>query len=361
MIRFLKRNPFWAIAAIATVLAAIYWAMLATDRYVSRAHIVLQTPEIVPTGLNVSSLLAGTSGSGDLLLLKDHLESVAMLRKLQEKLDLRSHYAQGNIDWLSRMDSADLPIEKFHDYIKSRITITFDDYASLLQIEVQAYSPEMAQAITQALLDEGEKHMNLMGQRLAEEQLAFIETQVTELEQRLFKARDALLAYQNEYGLVAPTQTVEAIFATVSRLEGELAVLRARISAQSTYQSDNSPELRRLKAEATALENQIELEKRKLAQENGNALNEVSSEYETLELKAKFALELYSTALTTLETTRVEAARKLKQVSILEYPTLAEYATRPDRTYNITVFAIFAVLFAAIAQLVVTVVRDHKD
>lgn len=361
MIRFLKRNPFWAVAAIAIVLATVYWAFIATDRYVSRAHIVLQTPEIVPTGLNVSSLLAGTSGSGDLLLLKDHLESVAMLKTLQQKLDLRSHYANSNIDALSRMDGEDLPIEKFHDYIKSRIKITFDDYASLLQIEVQAYTPEMAQAITQALLDEGEKHMNLMGQRLAEEQLAFIETQVADMEQRLFNARDALLEYQNQYGLVAPTQTVEAIFAIVSRLEGELAVLKARIKALSTYQSDTSPELRRLKAEAAALEQQIEMEKRKMAQENGNALNQVSAQYETLELRAQFALELYSNALTTLETTRVEAARKLKQVSILEYPTLAEYPAKPDRAYNITVFTIFAVLFAAIAQMIVTVVRDHRD
>lgn len=361
MTRFLKHNPFWAVAVVAIAGAIIYWGLIASDRYVSRAHIVLQTPEIVTTGLNVSSLLSGTSGAGDLLLLQDHLESFAMLKKLQQKLNLRSHYSSGDIDFLSRMDSADLPVEKFHEYIKSRIHITFDDYASLLQIEVQAYAPEMAQKITQALLDEGEKHMNLMGQRLAEEQLAFIETQVADLEQRLFEARDAMLDYQNKNGLVAPTQTVEAIFATVSRLEGELAVLKAQITARGTYQSNSSPELRRLKAEASALEQQITIEKHKLAQENGNALNQVSAEYETLELRAQFALELYSNALTTLETTRVEAARKLKQVSILEYPTLAEYATKPERTYNITVFAILALLLAAIAQLVVTVVRDHRD
>jgi len=361
MTRFFKRNPFWALTLVAILVVVVYWTFIATDRYVSRAHIVLQTPEIVPTGLNVSSLLSGTSGAGDLLLLKDHLESVAMLKTLQQRLDLRSHYANTDIDWLSRMGSVNQPIEKFHEYIKSRIKITFDDYASLLQIEVQAYNAEMARAITQALLEEGEKHMNLMGQRLAEEQLAFIETQVSDMEQRLFSARDALLEYQNEYGLVAPTQTVEAIFATVSRLEGELAVLKARISALSTFQSNASPELRRLKAEAAALEQQINIEKRKLAKENGNALNLVSAQYETLELRAEFALELYSTALTTLETTRVEAARKLKQVSILEYPTLAEYPARPDRTYNIGVFAIFAMLFAAISQLIVTVVRDHRD
>lgn len=361
MTQFVKRNPFWAIAAIATLFAVLYWGLMATDRYVSRAHIVLQTPELMPTGINVSSLLSGTSGAGDLLLLKDHLESVAMLQTLQQRLDLRNHYADTSIDRLSRLSSADVPMEKFHDYMASRIQVLFDDYSNVLRIEVQAYTPEMAQHIVQALLEEGERHMNQMGQRLAAEQVEFIDKQAKELEASLFKAWDAMLDYQNRHGLVAPTQTVEAIFATVSRLEGELAVMRARIKAQSTFQSQGSPEVRRLTAEAQSLQEQIAIEKEKMARQGGDALNKVSAEYETLQMRAEFALELYSGVLTTLETTRVEASRKLKQVSVLEFPTLPEYATRPERTYNIIVFMLFAILFAAILQMVMAVIRDHRD
>ncbi|MDS1309449.1 chain-length determining protein [Marinobacter xiaoshiensis] len=361
MIQFCKRNPFWVVAAMATLLAIIYWGLMATDRYVSRAHIVLQTPEIVPSGLNVSSLLSGTSGSGDLLLLKDHLESVVMLKTLQKRLDLRGHYAQADIDVFSRFSNESAPIEKFHGYMQKRINILFDDYSSVLKIEVQAYTPEMAQKIVEALLEEGERHMNRMGQRLAAEQVDFIDKQAQALEARLFEARDAMLSYQNQHGLVAPTQTIEAIFTTVSRLESELAVLRARTAAQSSYQSASSPEIRRLKAEIQSIEEQIDIEKEKMARQGGDALNKVSAEYETLQMRAQFALELYSSALTTLETTRVEAARKLKQVSVLEFPTLPEYPIKPDRTYNIIVFGIFAILFAAIMQMVMAVIRDHSD
>tara|TARA_Y100001001_G_scaffold163790_1_gene193865 strand:+ start:5996 stop:7081 length:1086 start_codon:yes stop_codon:yes gene_type:complete len=361
MIRFVKKNPFWLIALIAILLATVYWGLLATDRYVSRAHVVLQSPEINPASLNVSSLLSGTSGSGDLLLLKDHLESVNMIRKLDEKLDLRTHYTQKEIDWLSRLDGKDVPIETFYEYMQGMITVHFDDYAQLLQVRVQAYSPEMSKAMTEALLEEGEKHMNLMGQRLAQEQVEFIDQQAKQLEERLFKARDAILEYQNENGLVAPTQTVEAIFTTVSRLQAELALLEARIKSQKSYQSDSSPEVRRLRNEAEALEQQIEIEQNKLARESGDSLNRISAEYETLEMRAKFALELYSNALTALESTRVEASRKLKQISVLEYPTLPEFPTRPDRLYNITVFTIMALLIAAIVHLIVSVVRDHRD
>src|SRR5690554_4830719 len=198
MIQFFKRNPFWAVAAVALLSAVIYWGVMATDRYVSRAHIVLQTPEIVPTGLNVSSLLSGTSGSGDLLLLKDHMESVAMLNTLQQKLDLRAHYSQTSIDRFSRLSDQNAPLEPLHEYMQKRIKILVDDYSSVLKIEVQAYNPEMAQRIVEALLEQGERHMNRMGQRLAAEQVEFIDKQARELEQRLFSARDELLSYQNE-------------------------------------------------------------------------------------------------------------------------------------------------------------------
>lgn len=361
MSRFLKRNPTWIVAGLVILTVVVYWGFLASDRYVSRAHIVLQSPEIIPSGLNVSSILSGTSGSGDLLLLKEHLQSVSMLQKLQGSLNLREHYSNPEIDRWSRLESADVPIEAFHDYMNKRVAITFDDYSKVLRVEVQAYDPETARAITQALLDEGERHMNLMGQRLAQEQVAFIDKQVQTLEERLLSAREALLHYQNEKGLVAPTQTVEAIFSTVSRLEAELAVLRAQIKSQKTYQSIQSPTVRRMQSEADALAQQIEIEKAKLATTGGNALNRVSAEYETLQLKAKFALDLYSSALTSLESTRVEAARKLKQVSILEYPTLAQYPEKPERLYNIAVVTVFALLFAAIGQLVIAVIRDHRD
>ncbi len=361
MIRFLKKNPFWLVAFGAILIAAVYWGIVATERYVSRAHVVLQSPEINPASLNVSSLLSGTSGSGDLLLLKDHLESVHMLKTLDKKLDLRDHFSNSDIDWVARLDGKDVPIETFYDYMKGRINITFDDYSSLLKLEVQAYTPEMAQNITQALLDEGEKHMNLMGQRLAQEQVDFIDQQAKQLEERLFAARDTILEYQNEYGLVAPTQTVEAIFTTVSRLQAELALLEARTKSQLSYQSEGASEIKRLRNEAKALEQQIEIERSKLAREDGESLNRVSAEYETLEMRAKFALELYSNALTALETTRVEASRKLKQISVLEYPTMAEFPTKPERLYNITVFIIMAIVIAGILHLIVSVVRDHRD
>ncbi|MEE2001540.1 chain-length determining protein [Alkalimonas sp. MEB108] len=357
----LQQHPQWAVALVVIIVAFFYWMLLATDRYVSEANIVLKSPEISPASLNFSSLLSGTSGAGDLLLLRDHLLSVDMLNVLEQQLQIRQHFANKDIDRWSRLSSEDAPMEKFHSYMLNRINIHFDDYANVLRLRVQAYSPEMAQQIAQTLLQEGELHMNRMGQRLAEEQVAFIEGQVEVLEKRLYSAREALLSFQNTHGLVSPTGSVESIMMIVAQLEAQKALLEAQRKASSSFQSPSSPEMQRLDSQIQALNTQINLERSKMATSDGDALNRISAEFETLTLQAQFALELYSNSLLMLESTRVEAARKLKQVSVLQYPTLPQYSVEPRRSYNFIVVCFFAIVLAGIAQLTRAIIRDHLD
>ena len=104
MIQFIKRNTLWRVIFALLVLATIYWGLIASDRYVSEAHVVVErTDSVVSSTMDFSSLLGGASGqTRDLLLLRDHLLSTDMLTTLDKRLNLRSHYA-GQGDWLSRM------------------------------------------------------------------------------------------------------------------------------------------------------------------------------------------------------------------------------------------------------------------
>lgn len=340
--------------------ATIYWGLWATDRYVSETNVVLQSAQPAVPALNVTSILKGGS-SHDLLMLRDHLRSVDMLKKLDGALGLREHYSDGDIDFFSRLRSADVPLEHFHDYYLKRVSAELDEYAQVLRIKVEGYDPEMAHRIASLLLQEGESHMNAMGQRLAEEQVKFIERQVEELNGRVMEARDAVLAYQNEHGLVSPTGTVEGLSAIVATLEGELARLSAQRNAFSLSQSERSPEIIRLDAQIRAVREQIQREQARMAGESAQSLNLVSAGFETLRLQLEFAISMYSTAMAALETTRVEAARTLQQVSVLQQPTTPEYSTAPQRLYNITVSALMGLLCGLVVHLLVAIVRDHRD
>ena len=123
--------------------------------------------------------IGGTSGA-DQYLLRDHLLSVDMLLNLQERLNLRAHYSDTSRDLLSRMWGEDTELEKFHEHYLSRVSVEYDERAGVLVIKAQAYAPQMAHAIAQALVEEGERFMNQMAHRLAKEQVAFLEQQLAE-------------------------------------------------------------------------------------------------------------------------------------------------------------------------------------
>ncbi|GHE20571.1 chain-length determining protein [Halomonas urumqiensis] len=360
MKQFIKSQPHWAVAIMAIVVVGLYWFLWAEERYVSRATVVLESPQIAQPEMDFSSILTGTSGSSDLLLLREHLLSVDMLKRIQEELDFRDHYSEHG-DLFARLLDAEAPIEELHKYYLRRVEVEMDEYAGVLNIRVEGYTPDFAHAMASLLLEAGEAHMNEMGRRLAEEQVRFLEGQLERLDDRLDEARAELLAYQNKHGLVSPTSTVESINQVVATLEGELARLQAQRNALASFQSEQSSEMRRVQSEITAMREQIDLQRDRLAQATGNSLNRISAEYQTLELRAMFAQETYSSALGALESTRLEAARKLKQVSVLQSPLYPEYATSPDRLYNASVFAIVTIFLAFIASMLVLIIRDHRD
>ncbi|MBB3142605.1 chain-length determining protein [Halomonas organivorans] len=361
MKQLLKQQPHWALAIVAILLVSFYWSVWAQDRYVSRATVVLESPQIAAPEMDFSSVISlGGSGDSDLLLLREYLLSVDMLKQVQQQLDFRSHYSTHG-DLFARLWDADAPIEELHDYYLKRVTVEMDEYAGVLNIEVQAYTPEFAHRMTELLLKAGEAHMNDMGQRLADEQVQFLERQLGRLSDRLDDARADLLAFQNREGLVSPTQTVESINQVVASLEGKLAELQAQRQAISSYQSSRSADMQRIQSEIDAMREQIQQQRDRLAQATGESLNRISSEYQTLELKAQFAQETYSSALSALENTRLEAARKLKQVSVLQSPLMPEYSTKPDRLYNATVFALVTIFLAFILNMLLLIIRDHRD
>jgi capsular polysaccharide transport system permease protein len=361
MPRLLRRTAFQS-ALVAILLAGIYWGIIASDRYVSVAHVVVDRTDLAGgQGMDFTSLITGGRSSQDLLLLRDHLRSVDMLQKLDAELDLRAHYSDASRDPLSRLWFTDAAQEFFQRHYLSRVGIEMDDQSGVLRIRAQAYSPEMAQAIAAFLVEEGERFMNEMAHRLGREQVEFLEKQVAQMGERLIVSRQAVVNFQNAKGLLSPQATAESLAAIVARLEGQLSELKARRGAMLGYLSPAAPDVAQLDLEIGSVERQLREEQARLAAPAGGTLNRTVEEYQRLEMEAVFAQDVYRTALVALEKGRVEATRTLKKVSVLQNPTLPQYPLEPRRIYNIVVFALSVLVLAGIAHLLAAIIRDHKD
>lgn len=360
----LVRRRIFGAAVIASLLAAVYWLAIASDRYVSDAHVLIERTDLSGgQTMDFSSLIAGAASGNraDQLLLRDHLLSVEMLRKLDAALKLREHYADSSRDPLSRLWSKDGPIEAFHNYYLSRVSVEYDDYSGILIIEAQAFEPRMAHAITAMLVQEGERFMNQKAHNLARAQVAFLEQQVLVMNTRTMAARRAVLDYQNRKGLVSPQATAEAIASIVARLEAQRIDLQTQRSSLQAYLVADHPNIVMLNQQIGAIEKQLARERARLAAPTGTSLNRTVEEFQRLEADAAFADDVYKTALVALERGRVEAIRTIKKMSVMEAPTMPEYPAQPRRLYNTLVSVLIAMLVAGVAHLLMAIIRDHAD
>ena len=347
----------------ASLLCILYWTF-SSDRYVSEATILIQNTEQITTpSLDITTLLSGMSGpnKSDQLILSEYLLSVDMLQKLDKALNLRDHYSDSRWDFASRMWLGKYYLEWFYHYYLSRISVTYDEISGVLRIQAQAYDPDTAYKIAQLLVQDGEKFMNEMSHKLARVQVAFLEKQVAQAQAQVLNTSKALLNFQNQKGLVSPKATVESIHAIIAKLEEQRTELQTQLASFPHSLNKNHPARRSLEHSLLAVERQIIQEQAKLASTNGSPLNTLMEEEQLLQLEVKFKQDLYKTSLIALEKGKMDAARTLKQVSILQHPISPEYAWQPRRIYLIFVTCCITFLILGIINLLKYIILDHVD
>ena len=362
-VRMLKLGVF-SLAAIFSVAAAYYWTFIASDRYVSISHVIIQRTDMA-TGpaLDVASLIGAQGGFSrpDQMLLRDYLLSMDMLHKLEGRLHIGAHYSDVRHDIFSRMWMISPSIEWLHRHFLSRTSVEFDDYAGVLIIKAEAYDPNTAQAVSQMMVREGEAFMDEMAKKLALDQVGFLEKQVRQNADRALQARQAVLAYQNRKGMVSPEAAAESLVAIVGKLEARRAELQTERNALQSYLVPTHPSIVQLNQQLAAIDRQITAEQAKLAAPAGKTLNRTVEELQRLQMEAEFQQEIYKSSLTALEAGRIEATRTLKKLSVLQVAYLPEYPLEPRRIYNIVVFTLVIYLCAGVLKLIIAAIRDHQD
>lgn len=364
LVDYFRNRTLWKLALLLILIFTVYWSVLAARRYVSESHVVVDVVQgPVSSGApDLSSAIATASAlpPRDILLLRDYLLSADMLGKLDAALNLREHYSS-SYDIFSRLAYRSIPAEWFQRHYRNRVSVEYDETAGVLVIQAQAYTPKMAFDIAQMMVREGERFMNELAQKLAREQVSYAEREVAASSKRMTQSRQTLLAFQNREGLVSPTGTATDIAAVASRYEGELSDLQARRRALEAYLAPTAPDLVQINDQIRAVEKQLRVQRGRLVSTDGKPLNKLAEEYDRLAFEATFQQTVYQTAISALERARMDASRMLKKVSVLQEPTLPEFSMEPGRLYYSTLFALGTLFLFGILQMLIAIVREHRD
>lgn len=356
----LKLGSFmWVVACFA--IAVVYFCLIASDRYVSRAELVVKQADQIKMLPDALSMLGiGGSNHEDILLIQDYLKSPDLLAKLDKELGLKSHYQSHQVDYFSRLPD-NVSREQFIEYYRNHLTLRLDDISGVLTIEFQAFDPSYGQRVVGLMLKESEGFINKLGHQVALEQLAFVEKEVDRAYQRVQDQKAKVLAFQNNHQLISPESTSTARLGVVSQIESELASQQAQLKQLQSYMKETAPAVISVKARVEALTEQLEQEKARLTGTDKDAMNEVTASYMDVKTQATLAADLYKSGLISLEQARVEAYRKLKHLLVVSQPTLAEDAEYPRRFYNLATIGVLLCLLYGLIIMGLATLREHQD
>jgi capsular polysaccharide transport system permease protein len=362
---FLWSNKIMGTALVLSFIVTCYWLLIASDRYLSEAIVIVEDASLsgaAPTAASsLLSSITGAPGRSDQMVLQNYLLSNDMLVFLDKQLDLRSHYSSWSHDPFSRLFFKDMSQERFLQYYLSRVSVQYDDYSGQVTIQAQAFDPVMAHAISTLLVEKGEAYINDMEHQIAAAQVAFLEADVERWQQKSKDADLKLLDFENTHQLLSPPDTASTRMAAIDQMHIQKAALEMQRSALLGYLTPNNPAVINMNMQIDAIDKQVAKEKSELTSPHNTTLNSISEEYLRLKMDADFATATYQTALTALEAGRVGAARLIKKVSVIEHPTMPEASMVPTIWINSLVFTVISLMAAGIIALLTAIVRDHRD
>ncbi len=343
------------------LIAVLYYGLIASDIYVARAQLYVKSTDNASVVAQFQFPGApGQAAVKDVQLIDAFIGSQAMLDIVEEKLNFSDHFASDQWDFYARM-SANPTAEQKLAYFKKHLFAFFNQDSGIITIKAKAFTPEFSLKLVEVAIKASEDFINGIGQKIALEEIAFVEKEMTRSHENLQKVRAKLLRFQNENGILSAESAGATRQGIVNEMESSLVRLGTEEKTLSSYLNENASELVALRARKKAITEQLAIEHEKLASQNGVSANDINAAYEALSLELKFATDLYKATLISLERARVESYKKLKHLVVVQAPQLPDAAIEPRKLYNIaTLFVALSLAYGIIAMIIATI-REHRD
>ncbi len=351
----------FALVLIASLFVVFYYALMASPTYVTETKFVVKQAGGTEAALmGIAALASTSSASRDALLIKEYIESREMAQSLDDTIGLKQHYQNHNNDMLSRL-SQTAKVEDYVEFYQNHISVRHDEMSDLVIIEAQAFNADYALQLGQAILTGSEQFINTLGDKMAQEQLAYAQKEVQRLHQNMQNKMQTLLNFQNNNQLYSPEQQSNALLAAIGELQASIIQANAKLKEMLAVMHKGAAQVQGQYNLIASLSQQLVEEKSKLTSSDQQSLNKINASFQEIKLSVELATGLYQSALSGMEVVRADAYRKLKHLLIVQHPLMPETDKYPRRIYSIITWFISLILIYLLGRLVWAIIKEHKE
>lgn len=357
-------RSFGLVVLLPTAAACFYYAFMETESFVAESKIVVRKSTYNEGGGSSDTFLSklgiGTAAGStqDAMIVVDYVKGRSVIGDIGGVERLRKMYGTEEIDWLSRLDSAE-PFEDIWAYWKDHVTVNFDTLSGIISLRVRAYDRDRAQQLNKDIIAASEKLLNTISKRSRQDALSRTIEEVNEAAQKLAVSRTEMLSLQQKIQSVDPIETAKTITGIISALSRERLEYEARSSRDEFLGVARKPGQLDLASRISSVDKQIKKYQDLLVgKENPDSITQQLRDFEILALKTEFDEKIYSLARGAYEEARRQLDRQELYLGTVVSPLRPDEATYPDIIPQTLIVFVTAVVLWAIASLVTASVRD---
>ena len=346
-----------------TVLATIYFGLIASDVYVSESRFVVRSPD-KQMGSGLGALLKGAGFSraqDDSYTVHDYVLSRDALKEINDKLGVGKAFSSSQVDLFSRFGGLDFDVsfEALHRYYQKKVEMLQDSVSSISTLTVRAYTAQDAVGINQKLLELSEALVNRMNERGRQDLIRSAALEVSNAETKAKAAGLALSAYRTAKGVVDPERQATAQLQQIAKLQDELIATKTQLAQLKAFTPQN-PQIPAMQLRAKTLQGEMDIETGKVTGD-GRSLSNKAADYQRLALEREFADKQLGSAMASLELARNEAQRKQVYIERIVQPSLPDLAMEPRRLRSILATFVLGLVAWGILSMLLAGVREHQD
>ncbi len=362
---FWEHRRLFVRVAVVVFLLSIIVALLLPDEYVSAAR--LMPPEQAGNGAALLAALVGKSaGGGGLASLAGSLIGsknngalfVALLHsgtisgRLIERFDLQRVYRKRY-----RMDTA--------KRLANLTKISEDTKSGVITIAVTDRTRERARDLAQAYLDELNNLVARVNTSSAHREREFIEHRLASVQTELQNAQLELSEFSSKNTAIDIKEQTKATVEAGAKLEGELIVGETELDSLRQIYGDENVRVRAAEARNATL-------RRELQRANGQSsvdtfesavdsphpypalrqLPQLGTQWANLYRNVRIHETVFDLLSEEYEMARIEEAKSIPTIGVIDAPGLPERRTGPHRTLTVLISSALSLVMTAVFLLV---------
>ncbi|MBC7737010.1 MAG: capsule biosynthesis protein [Candidatus Saccharibacteria bacterium] len=342
-----------------TFVAGWYYTFVATPLYSTRTEFVIQQ---ATAAAQMSSLFSGTSfaTSQDSVTVQGYLQSQDVMMMLDTDSGFKQHFQDPAIDPIQRLPM-DANNSATYALFKKVVKISYDPTEGNIKMEVSATTPEKAVEFADALLKYAETRVDQMTFRLRTDQEVSAKASFEDAQTKLELAQRHLVALQERFKTFNSEVEVSLITTQIGTLDAQLTQERLSLAQMQANAQPNQARMDPVITRIATLQDQIAQLRLRLTESSsdGPSIATVQSELVMAQADVATRQMMLAQATTAMETSRIEANRQTRYLSVAVQPVAPDDPSYPRAFENtLIVMLIFGGIYLMIS-MTIAILREQ--